>query len=121
MWLFWLFEALGFVAVIILIFVYCRFRKQGFWSFLWRRLKWVAIAILVVWLAIAILCRNHLFSAVHCYFRGESMHANTKYSIYLSECQVETPSGSYVPIERSRAIPGSNDNHNEDNTIDYLH
>lgn len=120
MWLFWLFEFLGFLAVLLAIFLYCRLRKQRFWSLIWQNLKWVAISILVVWLAIAILCRNHLFSAAHCYFRGESMHANTKYSIFLSECQVETPSGSYVPIERSRAIPGSSDTHDNHGADGYI-
>ncbi|WP_294611016.1 hypothetical protein [uncultured Gilliamella sp.] len=114
MWLFWLFEFLGFIAVLLLIVTYCHFSKRGFWSFIWKYLKWVALVIVIVWLLIAILCRHHLFSATHCYFRGVSMHANTKYSIYLSECQVETRSGSYVPIDRARALPGSRD-HDSDN------
>ncbi|MCX8642310.1 MULTISPECIES: hypothetical protein [unclassified Gilliamella] len=117
MWLFWLYEFLGFVAIFLLIFAYCRFRGQGFWSFIWRHLKWVALAIVAVWLVIAVLCRNDLYNATHCYFRGVSMHANTKYSIYLEECQIETPSGSYVPIDRTRALPGSSDH--EDHTEDY--
>lgn len=114
MWVFWLFEFLGFVGVLLLIFAYCRFRGEKFWSFIWKYLKWVALAILIVWLAIAFLCRHHLYSATHCYFRGVSMHTNTKYSIYLSECQIETRSGSYVPIDRTRALPGSRDNDSED-------
>ncbi|OCG30555.1 hypothetical protein A9G34_09920 [Gilliamella sp. Choc4-2] len=115
MWLFWLYEFLGFIGVILLIAVYCHFCKQSFWAFVWQYLKWVGLAILVVWLIIAILCRQDLYSATHCYFRGVSMHANTKYSIYLGECQVETRNGSYVPIDRSRALPGSSDH---ENTID---
>ncbi|OCG13543.1 hypothetical protein A9G24_01880 [Gilliamella sp. App6-5] len=117
MWLFWLYECLGLIAVIVLICGYCRFRGIGFWSFIWKYLKWVTLAVLIVWLAIALLCRGDLYNAAHCYFRGESMHANTKYSIFLGECQVETPSGSYVPIERARALPGSN-HHDSDNNSD---
>ncbi|MCO6545405.1 MAG: hypothetical protein J6583_13100 [Gilliamella sp.] len=114
MWLFWLYEFLGFIAVILLVSGYCRFREIGFWSFIWKHLKWVALAVLVVWLVIALLCRVDLYNAAHCYFRGESMRANTKYSIFLSECQIETPSGSYVPIERARALPGSSHHDNDD-------
>jgi hypothetical protein len=118
MWLFWLYEFLGFIATLLLILGYCRFRGIGFWSLIWKQLKWVSLAILIVWLIIAVLCRTDLYNATHCYFRGESMHANTKYSIFLGECQVETPSGSYVPIERSRAIPGSSshDHESDDNS-----
>lgn len=120
MWLFWLFEALGFIAVLVMIFIYCRFRKQGFWSFIWRNLKWVSLSILVVWLLIAILNWRHLYNATQCHFRGVSMHANTKYSIYLGECQIETPSGAFVPIDRTRALPGGNQNGAEDDmTTEY--
>ncbi|MDF7668028.1 hypothetical protein PT273_09260 [Orbaceae bacterium ESL0727] len=115
MWLFWIYECLGLAAVLGLIFAYCRFRKQGFWAFLWKYLKWVACTVLAVWLLIAILCWHHLYNSAHCYFRGVSMHANTKYSFYLNECQIETPSGAYIPIERSRALPGSSE-HNLDDT-----
>lgn len=116
MWLFWLYEGLAFVAVILLIFGYCHLRKIGFWSFIWKYLKWVSLAVLIAWLAVAILCRVDLYNAAHCYFRGESMHANTKYSIFLGECQVETPSGSYVPIERARALPGSSHHDHDDSS-----
>ncbi|MWN05846.1 hypothetical protein [Gilliamella sp. Pas-s95] len=118
MWLFWLYEGLAFVAIILLIFGYCRFRGVGFWSLIWKYLKWFSLAVLIVWLAIAILCRVDLYNAAHCYFRGESMHANTKYSIFLGECQVETPSGSYVPIERARALPGSSNHDHDDGNSD---
>ena len=67
MWLFWLYESLGFVGVILLIFAYCHFSKKGFWSFLWRNLKWVAWAVVGVWLLIAILCRGDLYNAARCY------------------------------------------------------
>lgn len=115
MWLFWLYEFLGFVVALALIFGYCRFRKLGFWSFIWRHLKWVALGILIVWLLITILCWRHLYTATQCYFRGVSMHSNTKYSIYLGECQIETPSGAFVPIDRTRALPGSKDGDIGDN------
>ncbi|OCG06105.1 hypothetical protein [Gilliamella apis] len=117
MWLFWLYESLGFVGVILLIFAYCHFSKKGFWSFLWRNLKWVAWGVVGVWLLIAILCRGDLYNAARCYFRGESMHANTKYSIFWSECQIETTNGSYLPIDRTRALPGSKDHDSNDNGI----
>lgn len=115
MWLFWLFEFLGSVAVLLLIFAYCRFVDRGFWSFVWKYLKWVGLAIAIVWILIIVLCRHHLYSATHCYFRGVSMHTNTKYSIYLSECQIETRSGSYVPIDRARALPGAKDQDSDNN------
>lgn len=118
MWLFWVYEFLGFAAVLALIFAYCHFRKQSFWAFIWKYLKWVACAILAVWLIITVLCWQHLYNATHCYFRGVSMHANTKYSFYLSECQIETPSGAYIPIERSRALPGSPDSNLDDTHTD---
>lgn len=108
MWLFWLFEFLGLVAVLLLVFAYCRFKKIGLWSFIWQHLKWVSLAVLIVWLLIAIFSWNHLYSATQCYFRGVSMKANTKYSIYLGECQIETPRGSYIPIDRTRALPDGN-------------
>lgn len=119
MWLFWLYEFLGFVAVILLIVAYCRIRNQRFWSFTWKYLKWILLSIVGVWLVIAVLCRNDLYNATHCYFRGVSMHAQTKYSIYLGECQIETPSGSYVPIDRTRALPGSSDHGNNDDVNDF--
>ncbi|MCX8650093.1 hypothetical protein J3U21_06835 [Gilliamella sp. B2776] len=119
MWLFWLYEFLGFFAVISLIFVYCHFRDKKFWSFTWKHLKWVLLSIVGVWLIIAILCRHDLYNATHCYFRGVSMHAQTKYSIYLGECQIETPNGSYVPIDRTRALPFSNDHSRDDETDDF--
>ncbi|OTP80907.1 hypothetical protein [Gilliamella apicola] len=119
MWLFWLYEFLGFVAVISLIVAYCRIRKQRFWSFTWKYLKWILLSIVGVLLVIAILCRHDLYNATHCYFRGVSMHAQTKYSIYLGECQIETPSGSYVPIDRTRALPGSSDHGNNDDVNDF--
>lgn len=109
MWLFWLYEFLGFVGVILLVFAYCRIRKQRFWSFLWHNLKWISIAVVCVWLLIALICRNDLYSAAKCYFRGESMHANTKYSIFWSECQIETSNGNFLPIDRTRALPGAKD------------
>ncbi|WP_392560516.1 hypothetical protein [Orbus mooreae] len=118
MWLFWLYEFLGFAAVVVLIFAYCRFRKQGFWSFVWHQLKWVLLSIVAVWLIIAVLCWNHLWSASQCYFRGVSMKATTKYSIYLSECQIQTPTGSYVPIDRTRALP-EGDRSGGDNDMQY--
>lgn len=119
MWLFWVFEFLVFIAVLSLIFIYCRFRKQGFWSFIWKYLKWVVLAIVVVWLAIAVLCYQHLYNAAHCYFRGVSMHSNTKYSIVFNECQVETRGGNYLPIDRARALPGSKDSDSDiDDTKD---
>ena len=99
MWLFWLYESLGFVGVILLIFAYCHFSKKG------------------VWLLRARLCRVDLYNAARCYFRGESMHANTKYSIFWSECQIETTNGSYLPIDRTRALPGSKDHDSNDNGI----
>lgn len=119
MWLFWLFEALGFIAVLVLIFIYCRFRKQGFWSFVWQKLKWVSLAIVAVWLIIAILCWNHLYSATQCYFRGLSMKANTKYSIYLGECQIETPRGSFIPIDRTRSLPDGSKSGDEASHDEY--
>ncbi|MDF7670158.1 hypothetical protein PT276_02885 [Orbaceae bacterium ESL0721] len=118
MWLFWIYEFLGFAAILALIFAYCHFRKQKFWHFIWHHLKWIVISIIAVWLIIAVLCWNHLYNATHCYFRGVSMHANTKYSIFLNECQIETPSGAYIPIDRSRAIPGSSDDHDGNNFFD---
>ncbi len=114
MWLFWLYEFLGFIAVLVLIGGYCRFRKQAFWPFIWKYFKWVILSIVVVWLVIAVLCWQHLYNATNCYFRGVSMHANTKYSLYLSECQIETPSGAFVPINRARALPGSHDGYTDD-------
>ena len=119
MWLFWLYEFLGFVAVISLIVAYCRIRKQRFWSFTWKYLKWILLSIVGVLLVIAILCRHDLYNATHCHFRGVSMHAQTKYSIYLGECQVETPSGSYVPIDRTRALPGSSGHGDNDEVNDF--
>lgn len=120
MWIFWLYEFLGFVAVLLAIFGFCRFRGRGFWSFIWHNLKWVALSIGIVWLVIIVLCRHDLYNATHCYFRGISMHTNTKYSIYLGECQVETPSGSYVPIDRTRALPGAHE-HGVDGGTDFDH
>ena len=70
MWLFWLYEFLGFVGVILLIFAYCHFSKKGFWSFLWHNLKWVAWSVV-----------------------------------------------SYLPIDRTRALPGSKDHDSNDNGI----
>jgi hypothetical protein len=83
MWLFWLFEFLGFVAVILLIVAYCRIRNQRFWSFTWKYLKWILLSIVGVWLVIAVLC------------------------------------GSYVPIDRTRALPGSSDHGNHDDVNDF--
>jgi len=37
----------------------------------------------------------------------------------LGECQIETPSGSYVPIDRTRALPGSSDHGNNDDVNDF--
>lgn len=119
MWLFWVFEFLAFVAVLVLIFVYCRFRKQGFWSFIWQHLKWVTLALCVVWLLIAILSWGHIYNATQCYFRGVSMKAETKYSIYLGECQIKTARGSYVPIDRTRALPDGNQ-HGDGSTEEYF-
>ncbi|RKS85209.1 hypothetical protein DES39_1719 [Orbus hercynius] len=120
MWLFWLYEFLGLVAVIVLIFAYCRFRKQGFWSFVWHQLKWVSLAVVAIWLIIAILCWNHLYSATQCYFRGVSMKANTKYSIYLGECQIETPRGAYIPINKTRSLPDGHNGNDTDNVDEYF-
>lgn len=111
MWLFWLYLALGFIAVLGLIGVYCYFRKQGFFSFIWQYFKWVVLAVVIVWLIITIMCWHHLYSATQCYFRGVSMKSDTKYSIYLGECQIKTSKGAYVPIDRTRALPdGGNAN-----------
>jgi len=120
MWLFWLYEGLGFLAVIILIAAYCHWRKIGFWSFIWRQLKWVSLAIVAVWLVITILCWTHLYHATQCYFRGVSMKANTKYSIYLGECQIETPRGSYIPIDRTRSLPDGNKSGDEGDSDQYF-
>lgn len=108
MWLFWTFEGFGFLVVLVGIVIFCRVRKQGFWAFIWKHLKWIVLAVIIVWILIAIICRHHLYEATHCYFRGKSMKAQTKYSIFLSECQIETPRGSFVPIEKSRALPDGN-------------
>ncbi|XKM14365.1 hypothetical protein RCS94_04120 [Orbaceae bacterium ac157xtp] len=109
MWLFGLFLFFGFLAVIICIAAFCRFRDLGFWRFTWKNLKWVSLAVLIVWLAISIMCRHHLYSATQCYFRGVSMKSTTKYSLYLGECQIQTPRGSYVPIDRTRALPNGHE------------
>ena len=112
MWLFWLYEILGLIGVIVVVILFCRWRKISLWAFIKRNYKWIALAIASVWLLIVILCWHHLFDATYCYFRGKSMKANTKYSIFLGECQIETPNGSYIPIEKSRAF--LNDNHRND-------
>lgn len=113
MWLFWLFEILALIAVFVLIFLYCHWFKKRFWSFLKQYLKWIALVILAVWLLIAVLCWHHLYDATFCYFRGVSMKANTKYSLFLGECQIETPSGAYVPVQRTRALPGNSEHHDD--------
>lgn len=102
---FGLFELLGLIGALILIYAYCRIRNLGFWSFIWKNLRWVMLGIVVVWVIIALVCAKPLYSTAQCYFRGVSMHADTKYSWYLGECQIKTKSGSYVPLGRSRGLP----------------
>lgn len=119
MWLFWLYEILAFIGVFVVIYLYCHWFKKGFWLFLKQNFKWVALAIVLVWLLIVIICRHHLYDATYCYFRGQSMKANTKYSIFLGECQIETPTGAYVPIHRSRALPDGADSHDDSQYYGY--
>lgn len=120
MWIFWLYELLGFVAVIVLIAVYCHWRETGFWRFVWKQLKWVALAIAAVWLIIAILCWTHLYHATQCYFRGVSMKANTKYSMYFGECQIETPKGSFISIDRTRSLPDGSKSDGDSDADQYF-
>ncbi|WP_392566797.1 hypothetical protein RHO15_04230 [Utexia brackfieldae] len=105
-----LFQLLGFIALIVLIVLYCRIRKVGFWSLIWQHLKWFFAAAVVIFIIISIICWRPLYSTTQCYFRGVSMHADTKYSWYLGECQFKTSSGSYVPLTRGRGIPEGHDN-----------
>lgn len=99
------FQFLGLVALLALIFGYCRFKQYKFFSFIWQHFKWVALCECIVIGIVTVLCWNPLYHTTQCYFRGKSMKAETKYSWYLGECQVKTKSGSYVPIKRTRGLP----------------
>ncbi len=74
-----------------------------------RNIKRLLIAWVAIFIIITIACAKPLYNTARCKVRGMSMKAETKYSWILSECQVKTKDGPYVPIERSRALPGGKD------------
>lgn len=120
MWIFWMCEIFCFIVLLLLIFGYCYYSERRYFQFIWKHLKWVGLAILIVLLLIAFMFRGHLYDAMQCSFRGNSMKANTKYSIYLGECQIETPRGSFVPIDRARSIPDGSKTEDSGNNDDYF-
>lgn len=64
----------------------------------------------MITILIIIICWKPLYHTTECFFRGKSMRADTKYSWYLSECQIKTRSGSYIPLMRSRGMPEGHEN-----------
>src|SRR5699024_567609 len=99
------FQIAGLVLLLVIVGIVCYIKKENFFAFMWDNFKWIMLAELIVIIAITIGCAKMLYNTTHCYFRGKSMKAETKYSWYLQECQVKTRRGSYVPIRTSRGLP----------------
>lgn len=109
MYWFLLFQITGLVVLILLIALYARIKKEELFPLIGRNFKRVLIMWAVVILGITAACWKPLYHTTDCQIRSMSMKADTKYSWWLGECQIRTKDGVYVPISRSRALPGGKD------------
>lgn len=109
MYWFLLFQIIGLAALITIIATFAHFKKTEFFPLVGRNFKRILIMWVVVIIGISIACWKPLYHTIDCQIRSMSMKADTKYSWWLGECQIKTKEGVYVPISRSRALPGSKD------------
>lgn len=109
MYWFLLFQVTGLVVLITLVVLYAKFKKEEFWPLFADKFKTLLIAWGVIVVGISIACYRPLYYTLDCQIRSMSMKADTKYSWWLGECQIKTKEGVYVPISRSRALPGGKD------------
>lgn len=109
MYWFLLFQLIGLAVLITIISVFARFKKIELFPLIGRNFKRVLLMWAVIIVGISIACWKPLYHTIDCKIRSMSMKADTKYSWWLSECQIRTKDGVYVPISRSRALPGGKD------------
>lgn len=103
------FQLIGLILLLTGVYSYARYKQTPFILMLDRNIKRLLIAWVAIFIIITIACAKPLYYTARCKVHGLSMNAETKYSWVIDKCMVKTKDGPYVPIDRSRALPGGKD------------